>query len=151
MNRRTSLRAVAGLAAVLSAFYLACEGDNTSTDAGPDGGGDVTTQDVVAPDASPPDASPPDGTAPDAAPDGTAPDASPSDGGSDATLDAGDAGTLCTSTGGSVTTAQCCKNTPDFPNTCNTGPCGCSPQNSHTVLSCQCPSNECYTAQLGCH
>ncbi|HEX7602150.1 MAG TPA: hypothetical protein VF316_11115 [Polyangiaceae bacterium] len=55
-----------------------------------------------------------------------------------------DAGSGCTGSGGTVGTSLCCKNTTDFPNTCNVGPCGCSPQNSHTVQVCQCPQTKCF-------
>lgn len=44
----------------------------------------------------------------------------------------------CIDSGGTVTTADCCKLTNDFPNTCLIGACGCSPDNSHEVKICDC-------------
>jgi hypothetical protein len=51
---------------------------------------------------------------------------------------------ICQKAGGTTTTASCCKSTQDFPNTCLRGPCGCSPENSHDVKVCQCPSGKCF-------
>ena len=50
----------------------------------------------------------------------------------------------CTDAGGTVITASCCKTVSSFPNTCNIGACGCSPANSHTVYTCQCPQGKCF-------
>ncbi|MBK8996168.1 MAG: hypothetical protein IPM35_10550 [Myxococcales bacterium] len=50
----------------------------------------------------------------------------------------------CTSSGGTVSKGLCCTSTSDFPNTCVTGACGCSPANSHEVKTCQCPSGKCF-------
>lgn len=50
----------------------------------------------------------------------------------------------CRDSGGTVTTASCCRNVGNFPNTCLTGACGCSPVNSHTVYICHCPQGECF-------
>jgi hypothetical protein len=57
---------------------------------------------------------------------------------------------LCTSTGGTVSTTSCCLSTGDFPDSCGTGPCGCSPDNSHDVASCACPGNQCFDPVQGC-
>lgn len=37
-----------------------------------------------------------------------------------------------------MSTALCCKGVGDFPNTCNIGACGCSPENSEEVQVCSC-------------
>ena len=44
----------------------------------------------------------------------------------------------CVAAGGTVETMACCLETEDFPNLCGTGPCGCSPENSHDVQVCAC-------------
>lgn len=146
--RDASVRTAFGVSIAVSSLLLACSGDTpVATDAGPDGSAqDGSAQDGSAQDGSAQDATTSDAS--DAATDGKAGDA-----GSDAADGAVDAGAaaLCVSTGGTVGTAQCCKNTTDFPNTCTVGPCGCSPNNSHTVATCQCPGTQCFTAQLGCH
>jgi hypothetical protein len=75
------------------------------------------------------------------------------DAGTDARSDANpgvDAGSLCEATGGTVTTALCCKSVGDYPDTCKVGACGCAPGASRAVISCLCPANECYDAVLGC-
>ncbi len=127
---------------------IAC-GDDSATDGGADVNVvDSTTQDASAQDSSTQDSGATDATS-DAAEDASL-DAATDGGATDAATDGG-LGVLCTSTGGTVSTALCCKNTTDFPSTCTTGACGCSPQNSHNVQSCQCPTNKCFTQQLGCH
>ena len=46
----------------------------------------------------------------------------------------------CKKSGGTVITASCCKMTADFPNNCFgiVGPCGCSPEHSHEIKTCDC-------------
>jgi hypothetical protein len=67
-------------------------------------------------------------------------------------VDAGGPAELCTATGGTVGTQLCCGATPDFPDTCGVGSCGCSPSGSHEVQFCTCPSaGTCFTADKGCH
>ncbi len=136
--------------ALLPLLLLACGGDSSTNDAGPD----ATTQDVTTQDVATQDVVAQDVTTQDSGQDGGAQDATADAANDGATSDAaGDGGLaeLCVSTGGTVATAQCCKNTTDFPSTCTVGPCGCSPQNSHTVQTCNCPTNKCFTAQQGCH
>ena len=54
----------------------------------------------------------------------------------------------CIDSGGTVTTSLCCTSlTADFPNNCNVGACGCSPDNSKTVRVCRCPSLMCFNGQ----
>jgi hypothetical protein len=53
----------------------------------------------------------------------------------------------CEETGGIITTAQCCQSVGDFPNTCLTGGCSCSPDNSHEVAFCQCPQGSCFDGE----
>lgn len=122
-----------------SLLLFACGGDaNPIPDASSDGTtADVTTQDVTTPD-----------TGSDASNDVNA-DA-PNDAASDASSDGGLAA-LCVSTGGTVGSGLCCLSSQDFPDTCTTGACGCSPNNSHTVQTCQCPNKKCFTQQQGCH
>lgn len=50
----------------------------------------------------------------------------------------------CTSSGGTLSTGLCCSSTPDFPNTCAVGACGCAPMYSHAVQICECPQNTCW-------
>lgn len=50
----------------------------------------------------------------------------------------------CINSGGTVSTALCCKSTGDFPNTCLIGACGCSPENSHEVKICNCAKSKCF-------
>ncbi len=50
----------------------------------------------------------------------------------------------CLESGGTVTTGMCCASTSDFPSTCVSGACGCSPAGSHQVRVCNCPSGTCF-------
>lgn len=50
----------------------------------------------------------------------------------------------CTDSGGTVTTNLCCDSVSDFPNSCNIGACGCSPENSHEVKFCNCGEGKCW-------
>ncbi|OPY53644.1 MAG: hypothetical protein A4E49_01341 [Methanosaeta sp. PtaU1.Bin112] len=50
----------------------------------------------------------------------------------------------CIRSGGRVTVDMCCKSTPDFPNTCVIGPCGCSPDNSKETKVCDCGEGRCF-------
>ena len=50
----------------------------------------------------------------------------------------------CINSGGTVSTAMCCKNIIEFPNTCLVGACGCSPENSHEVKTCDCGEGKCF-------
>lgn len=78
----------------------------------------------------------------DAAPDATQPvgnDAEPS------------AETLCTSSGGTVTTVSCCASQSSFPDLCRgIGTCSCSPNSSQPTTICECPTGACFMANVGC-
>ena len=50
----------------------------------------------------------------------------------------------CVDSGGNVTTSMCCGSVGDFPNTCLIGACGCSPENSHEVKTCDCGPDKCF-------
>jgi len=50
----------------------------------------------------------------------------------------------CVNSGGTVKTSSCCESASDFPNLCLIGPCGCGPQNSHELKTCDCGSDECF-------
>lgn len=50
----------------------------------------------------------------------------------------------CVSSGGTVSTSLCCESASDFPNLCLIGPCGCGPQNSHQIKTCDCGPGECF-------
>lgn len=50
----------------------------------------------------------------------------------------------CTDSGGTVSNATCCTSASDFPNTCLIGACGCSPENSHEVKTCDCGTGKCF-------
>ena len=50
----------------------------------------------------------------------------------------------CTASGGQVTTSLCCQSASDFPSSCLIGACGCSPENSHEVKTCDCGEGKCF-------
>jgi len=50
----------------------------------------------------------------------------------------------CVAAGGTVSTASCCEQTSDFPNTCSIGACGCAPEYSHEVKVCDCGPSACF-------
>jgi len=50
----------------------------------------------------------------------------------------------CSLSGGTITTSLCCQATGDFPNTCLIGACGCSPEYSHEVKTCDCGADQCF-------
>jgi hypothetical protein len=50
----------------------------------------------------------------------------------------------CTNSGGTVSNATCCSSSSDFPDTCLIGACGCSPENSHEVKTCDCGQGKCF-------
>ena len=52
--------------------------------------------------------------------------------------------TGCLETGGTISTANCCQSSSDFPNTCLIGACGCAPEYSHQVSVCVCPDDMCF-------
>ncbi|MCX6811989.1 MAG: PsbP-related protein [Candidatus Berkelbacteria bacterium] len=56
----------------------------------------------------------------------------------------GKGGQGCISSGGTLTTAMCCKGVGDFPSACLIGPCGCSPGNSHQIKICDCGFDRCF-------
>ncbi len=65
--------------------------------------------------------------------------------------DAQDLAALCTSTGGRIDSGLCCLSVGDFPDSCLGGACGCSPSNSHTVVTCSCPpGGGCFSTKTGC-
>lgn len=47
----------------------------------------------------------------------------------------------CFNSGGTVTTSLCCLSASDFPRMDVIGACGCSPENSHEVKTCDCGAN----------
>lgn len=51
---------------------------------------------------------------------------------------------FCIDSGGKVSTSMCCKQTTDFPNLCFVGACGCSPDNSYQIKTCDCGPNKCF-------
>jgi hypothetical protein len=94
------------------------------------------------------DASPADATADGGARDGGA---AAGDTGSAEDAAQRDPATACTATGGVVTTAPCCFQVGDFPDTCAAGACTCAPQYSTTTKVCDCPSGTCFGAKVpGC-
>ena len=52
--------------------------------------------------------------------------------------------TGCVESGGTVSTANCCQSSGDFPNTCAVGACGCALEYSHEVSVCECPEDMCF-------
>ena len=131
------------LALLGSASLLGCSDDTTAPPA------DSGAADVVATDAPATDV-----PATDAATDASATDVPATDApatdvpatdvpATDAATDGGIAAT-CVASGGTVTTSLCCQSTGNFPNTCLTGACGCAPAASHDVMTCACPSGQCF-------
>ena len=55
---------------------------------------------------------------------------------------------LCTESGGNITTAECCEDVGEFPNTCLIGACGCAPNDSEEVSVCVCPESQCFNGIL---
>ena len=51
---------------------------------------------------------------------------------------------ICTDSGGTVATSSCCQSAGDFPGTCLIGSCGCSPDSSHEVKTCDCGEGKCF-------
>lgn len=49
----------------------------------------------------------------------------------------------CVSSGGKVEEGRCCP-VGDFPDTCSTGTCSCSPPTKVVVKLCRCPEGSCY-------
>jgi hypothetical protein len=64
--------------------------------------------------------------------------------------DATAAAELCTATGGTISSGQCCTSVGDFPSMCLVGACGCPPSGSHTVELCSCPTGTCFSPGTGC-
>ena len=50
----------------------------------------------------------------------------------------------CIDSEGEISTTLCCESTGDFPDLCAVGPCGCAPENSHEVKTCDCGTNKCF-------
>ncbi len=50
----------------------------------------------------------------------------------------------CTDSRGIVAISSCCKSAKDFPDTCLIGACGCSAENSHEILTCECGPGACF-------
>jgi|GEM_PF-2412084 len=50
----------------------------------------------------------------------------------------------CLDSGGTISTALCCKSTGDFPDDCAIGACGCAPEYSHQVKVCDCGEGNCF-------
>ncbi|PIR72356.1 MAG: hypothetical protein COU42_01690 [Candidatus Nealsonbacteria bacterium CG10_big_fil_rev_8_21_14_0_10_36_24] len=54
---------------------------------------------------------------------------------------------LCIDSGGTASTSLCCKEVSDFPNLCLIGACGCSPENSHEIKTCDCGEEKCFNGK----
>lgn len=63
--------------------------------------------------------------------------------GPDDTDSAVDIADSCLASGGALSTGLCCSGG-DFPDSCSTGACGCSPDVSVEVQICACPSGSCF-------
>ncbi|MFH1451129.1 MAG: hypothetical protein ABIF89_00795 [bacterium] len=50
----------------------------------------------------------------------------------------------CLAAGGEVVVTTCCKLVNDFPNICAVGACGCAPEYSHDVKTCNCGEGKCF-------
>lgn len=55
----------------------------------------------------------------------------------------------CLFSGGTIETSSCCASVSDFPNLCLMGACGCSPDNSHEIKTCDCGEGKCFDGS-GC-
>jgi len=55
----------------------------------------------------------------------------------------------CAYQGGYASSALCCTSEGDLPDTCGVGACACSPADSHSVTTCQCPAGSCYLRAMG--
>ncbi|MBU0898749.1 MAG: DUF4382 domain-containing protein [Nanoarchaeota archaeon] len=53
----------------------------------------------------------------------------------------------CTNSGGTVATTLCCESTEDFPNFCLIGACGCAPENSEEINTCDCGEGKCFDGE----
>lgn len=53
----------------------------------------------------------------------------------------------CFDSGGTVSMSSCCESTGDFPNSCLSGACGCSPNNSCQVKICNCGDGKCFDGE----
>lgn len=51
---------------------------------------------------------------------------------------------ICTDSGGQESVSSCCASVSDFPNLCLVGACGCSPDNSHQIKTCDCEEGRCF-------
>ena len=56
----------------------------------------------------------------------------------------------CLASGGALSTAMCCLNAGDFPDTCSIGACSCAPVNSHEVRVCVCGESRCWDGSTCC-
>jgi hypothetical protein len=50
----------------------------------------------------------------------------------------------CVNSGGTVENSLCCESASDFPNLCLIGACGCSPENSRQIKTCDCGPEKCF-------
>lgn len=53
----------------------------------------------------------------------------------------------CLNSGGKISTSLCCLSVSDFSSNCLIGGCGCSPDNSHQVKTCDCGQNKCFNGE----
>jgi len=53
----------------------------------------------------------------------------------------------CIDSGGKVSTSLCCNSASDFPNSCLIGACGCSPDNSKEIKTCDCGTDKCFNGE----
>ena len=67
----------------------------------------------------------------------------------DVTLEEAKKEQACALSGGTINTSLCCTSVSDFPNLCLIGACGCSPDNSHQVKTCDCGEGQCFD-ENGC-
>jgi len=51
---------------------------------------------------------------------------------------------ICSLSGGTIKASLCCASASDFPNLCLIGACGCSPDNSHQIKTCDCGEGKCF-------
>ncbi len=78
-------------------------------------------------------------------------DTSKDDTGPGPDADSSPAATLCTSTGGTVYSGQCCSSANDFPDECGIGGCTCAPQYLKDIHRCNCGAGKCFKTGTGCN
>ena len=54
----------------------------------------------------------------------------------------------CLDSGGTIGSSFCCQSVEDFPSNCVIGACGCAPDFSHNITTCECPPGNCFDGSI---